>query len=180
MKSPGKVLISRKEIRKRVRELGEKISRDYQGKDLLLIGILKGAFVFLADLIREIRIPLQVDFLGVASYGSGTRPSEEVKVFKDLNQPVLGQNILIVEDIVDSGLTTDYLVRLLKARSPGSIRVCALLDKPDRRSVPIRIDYKGFTVPDGFVVGYGMDISGVYRNLPEIHLLEEDTGENFP
>lgn len=168
MESLGEVLISAEAIRTRVRELAETISRDYQGEDLLMVGILKGAFIFLADLVREISIPVRIDFLGVASYGPGTDPGE-IKVFKDLNQPVDGRNILIVDDIMDTGLTTDYLIRLLRVRNPKSIRVCTLLDKPSRRKVEVGIDYLGFQIPDDFVVGYGMDCNEAFRYLPEIH-----------
>ncbi|MEK6775647.1 MAG: hypoxanthine phosphoribosyltransferase [bacterium] len=169
MKKLGEVLIPAEAIRTRVRELAETISRDYHGEDLLMVGILKGAFIFLADLVREISIPVQIDFLGVASYGPGTDPSGEIKVFKDLNQPVAGRNILIVDDIMDTGLTTDYLLRLLRVRNPKSIRVCTLLDKPSRRKVEVGIDYLGFQIPDHFVVGYGMDFNEAFRYLPEIH-----------
>jgi len=174
MSRVGEVLISEEEISAKVRELGARISRDYQGKDLLMVGILKGAFVFLADLVRAVTLPLRLDFLGVASYGKKTVSSEEVKVFKDLNEPVAGRNVLIVEDIIDSGITTDYLMRLLAVRSPASVKICALLDKPDRRKVTAPLDYWGFQIADRFVVGYGLDAAERYRNLPAIHLLELD------
>ncbi len=172
----GEVLISAKDLKKRVQALGREISGDYEKHNLLLVGILKGAFVFLADLMRAMSIPVQVDFLGVASYGKESESSEEVKVFKDLNEPVAGKNILIVEDIIDSGFTTDYLVRLLEVRSPASIRICTLLDKPARRRVPVAIDYCGFEIPDVFVVGYGMDIGEAHRHLPDVHQLIEKKG----
>ncbi len=172
----GDVLISATDLEKRVQDLAREISRDYEGQNLLLVGILKGAFVFLADLMRAMTIPVQVDFLGVASYGKGRDTSEEVKVFKDLNEPVAGKNILIVEDIIDSGFTTDYLVRLLEVRSPASIRICSLLNKPARRRVPVAIDYCGFEIPDVFVVGYGMDIGEAHRHLPDVHQLIEKKG----
>ncbi len=171
MKPVGEVLITAEQIREKVREMGRDISRDYEGEELFLVGILKGAFIFLADLIREITIPVRVDFLGVSSYGSGTAPSKEIKVFKDLNQPVAGLNVLIVDDIIDTGLTTDYLLRLLKVRNPRSIKTCALLDKPLRRKIELNIDYIGFQVPDSFLVGYGLDVDEKYRNLPDIHIL---------
>ncbi|OIP66137.1 MAG: hypoxanthine phosphoribosyltransferase [Nitrospirae bacterium CG_4_9_14_3_um_filter_53_35] len=171
MKRLGEVLISAEAIRNRVCDLAGEISRDYQGKDLLMVGILKGAFVFMADLVRAISIPVRIDFLGVASYGPGTDPSEEIKVFKDLNQPVAGRDILIVDDIIDTGLTTDYLLRLLTVRSPRSIKVCSLLNKPSRRKVEVKIDYLGFQIPDHFVVGYGMDFNEEYRHLPEVHMI---------
>jgi hypoxanthine phosphoribosyltransferase len=171
MSRVGETLISEDQIRNRVRELGEAISGDYAGKDLLMVGILKGAFVFLADLIRALKIPVRVDFLGVASYGKKTVSSEEVKVFKDLNEPVSGQHILIVEDIIDSGRTTDCLIRLLQVRSPASIKTCTLLDKPSRRVVPVGLDYCGFEIADHFVVGYGLDVGEQYRHLPDIHIL---------
>ena len=178
MSRVGEVLISQEEIEAKVQELGAKIYRDYKGKDLLMVGILKGAFVFLADLVRAVDLPVRLDFLGVASYGRKTVSSEEVKVFKDLNEPVAGQNILIVEDIIDSGLTTENLVRLLAVRSPASVKICALLNKPERRKVTVPLDYWGFQIPDRFVVGYGLDAAERYRNLPAIHLLEEDDGES--
>lgn len=174
MSRVGEVLLSQDQISTKVQELGARISRDYQGKDLLMVGILKGAFVFLADLIRAVNLPIRLDFLGVASYGKETVSSEEVKVFKDLNEPVAGQDVLIVEDIIDSGITTDYLIRLLAVRSPASLKICALLDKPDRRKVAVPLDYWGFQIPDRFVVGYGLDAAERYRNLPAIHLLEPD------
>jgi hypoxanthine phosphoribosyltransferase len=173
MKALGEVLITEEQIREKVHELGGRIAQDYEGEDLLMVGILKGAFMFLADLVREISIPVQLDFLGVASYGAGTEPSEEVKVFKDLNQPVSGRNILIVDDIIDSGLTTEYLLRLLTVRQPKSIKTCSLLSKVSRRQVEIHIDYLGFEIPDHFVVGYGLDYAEEYRYLPEIHLLKD-------
>lgn len=173
MKTAGEVLISAREIRDKVHELGTRISRDYAGEDLLLVGILKGAFVFLADLVRAISIPVQLDFLGVASYGNGTASSEEVKVFKDLNQPVAGRNVLIVEDIVDSGLTIASLVQLLKVRNPRSIKVCSLLHKEARRKADIEVDYSGFAVPGKFLVGYGLDFDEKYRHLPDIHVLAD-------
>jgi hypoxanthine phosphoribosyltransferase len=174
MKSVGEVLITAEQIQNKVHDLGEKISRDYEGEDLLMVGILKGAFIFLADLVRMISIPVHLDFLGVASYGTGTESSEEVKVFKDLNQPVSGRNILIVDDIIDSGLTTEYLLRLLTVRQPMSVKICTLLSRLSRRRAEISIDYVGFEIPDYFVVGYGMDYSEEYRNLPEIHLLKDE------
>lgn len=174
MKKAGDILISAEEIRTRVGELAREISRDYYGEDLLLVGVLKGAFVFLADLIREIRIPVCLDFLGVASYGGNTESSEEIKFFKDLNQPVAGRNILIVEDIVDAGLTTDSLLQLLKVRNPRSIKICSLLNKTSRRKVDVSIDYVGFDIPDSFVVGYGLDFDERYRHLPEVHVLVDD------
>ena len=174
MNPVGEVLISKDEIRKRVKELGREISRDYKDEEILLVGILKGAFVFLADLVREISIPVQLDFLGVASYGENTASSEEVKVFKDLNQPVDGRNLLLVDDIIDSGLTTEYLLRLLKVRHPRSIKVCSLLNKPSRRKTGVKIDYIGFEIPDRFVVGYGLDFAEDYRHLPDIHAFREE------
>jgi hypoxanthine phosphoribosyltransferase len=173
MNTVGEILLSSRQIETRVRELGQKISDDYRGKDLLMVGVLKGAFVFLADLVRAMTVPVRLDFLGVASYGEQTISSEEVKVFKDLNEPVAGQNLLLVEDIIDSGLTTEYLLRLLQVRSPASIKLCTLLDKPARRKCPISIDYRGFRIDDHFVVGYGMDVGEEYRHLPHIRILKE-------
>ena len=168
----GEVLIPADRIARRVAELGARISEDYRGRELLLVGVLKGAFVFTADLVRAVTIPLEIDFLGVASYGGGTAPSGELKVFKDLNRPVAGRDVLLVDDIVDTGRTTEALVRLLEVRRPRSLRVCALLDKQARRERTVRLDYVGFAVPDRFVVGYGLDLDEAFRNLPEIRAVD--------
>lgn len=162
----SEILLSSEEIHVRVAELGKQISVDYEGKDLLLVGILKGALVFMADLMREITIPLDTDFMAVTSYGAATTSSGVVKIIKDLDVPIEGKDVLICEDIVDSGLTLSYLVANLRNRKPVSVKVCTLLDKPDRRDAPIVPDYNGFVIPDKFVVGYGLDYREKYRNLP--------------
>jgi len=166
-----KILCTQEEIAVRVRELGEEITRDYQGKNLLLLGILRGAVVFFADLAREIDVPMEMDFMAVSSYGAGVNTTGTVRILKDLDGDVEGKDILIVEDILDTGLTMHNLTRLLETRKPASIRVAALLDKPERRKVDIRADYAGFTIPDAFVVGYGLDYAQKYRNLPFIGVL---------
>jgi hypoxanthine phosphoribosyltransferase len=167
-----KILISRRRISATVKRLAAAIRRDYAGQDLLMVGILKGSFVFLADLVRAVNIPLQVDFVKLSSYGSGTRSSGQVTVLLDLNCQIEGRHLLVVEDIVDSGLTTSFLDRYLRSRNPASIRLCALTSKPSRRQVDIRIDYLGLEVPDKFLVGYGLDCAEKYRYLPDICELE--------
>jgi len=173
MSIPGEVLLSAEVIQRRVETLAEEISRDYRDKPLLIVGVLKGSFIFLADLVRAMTIPVRIDFLGASSYGNGTASSAEVKVFKDLNEPVAGQDLLLVEDIVDSGRTTEVLLRLLQVRNPASIKLCTFLDKPARRVREAHVDYRGFGIDDIFVVGYGMDAGESYRNLPDIHRLME-------
>jgi hypoxanthine phosphoribosyltransferase len=170
----AEILLAEDEIAARVRELGEQISRDYEGKDLLLVGILKGAFVFLSDLVRNISIPVSVDFVALSSYGGGTSSSGIVKVTKDVDVSVEGRHVLIIEDIVDTGWTLkmSYLAENLRAGEAASVRVCTLLDKPSRRQVDIELDYVGFVVPNEFVVGYGLDFNGLYRNLPFIGVLK--------
>jgi hypoxanthine phosphoribosyltransferase len=167
----GEVLVQADELRHRVRELGKEITRDYAGRDLLLIGVLKGAIFFLADLMREIEIPVEVDFMAVASYGSATESSGVVRILKDLDTPIEGRNVLIVEDIVDSGLTLQYLIRTLQPRAPASLEVCALLTKPDRREVDLPARYIGFEIPNRFAIGYGLDHAERYRNLPYVAVL---------
>lgn len=175
LKDTKKVLISEEELMAKVKELGKRISEDYKDKeDVLLIGVLKGAFIFMADLIRCIDIPLQVDFMAVSSYGASTESSGVVRILKDLEQHVEGKNILIVEDIVDSGLTLSYLRKLLISRKPKSVKICSLLDKPSRRKVDLKVDYLGFEIPDDFVVGYGLDFDEKYRNLPHICILKPE------
>lgn len=166
-----RVLIDEHAIAGRVAGLGEAICRDYRGLDLLVVGVLKGAMMFLSDLIRHIQLPLTVDYVAVSSYGSGTGTSGAVRILKDLDLAVEGRHVLLVEDIVDSGLTLSYLHGFLQSRAPASLRVCALLDKPSRRRVPLRPDYCGFEVPDVFVVGYGLDYREQYRHLPFIAVL---------
>jgi hypoxanthine phosphoribosyltransferase len=169
----GEILVQPDELRARVVELGAQISRDYDGRDLLLVGVLKGAVFFLSDLMRQIEIPVEVDFMAVASYGSQTDSSGVVRILKDLDAPIEGRDVLIVEDIIDSGLTLQYLMRNLGARNPTSLEVCALLTKPERRKVEVVPRYVGFEIPDRFAVGYGLDIAERYRNLPYVAALNE-------
>ncbi len=168
----AEILVSEAEIQAKVAELGHHISEDYTGKELLLIGLLRGAIVFLSDLMRAIQIPVRLDFIGISSYGSST-DSGAVRLVMDLETDISGRHVLVVEDIVDTGKTLSYLLENLKARQPASLRVCALLDKPERRTVPIDIDYGGFEIPDKFVVGYGLDFAEGYRNLPFVGVLKE-------
>lgn len=167
-----RVLISEEQLKEKVTELGTQISRDYEGKKLLLVSILKGSVVFMADLMRAITIPARIDFMSVSSYGSGVKTSGVVKIIKDLDLNLEGYDVLIVEDILDSGMTLSYLVELLKSRNPASVEICSLLDKPERHKVEIALKYKGFTIPDEFVVGYGLDYSEKYRNLPYVGILD--------
>lgn len=169
-----KILLSEEKIRAKVRELGRAISDDYAGKELLAVGILKGAAVFLADLIRYISIPVYLDFVAVSSYGASTKSSGVVRILKDLEESIEGRHVLIVEDIVDTGLTLNYLVENFKARGPASLKVCTFLDKPIRRKIHVPIDYNGFSIPDKFVVGYGLDYNERYRNLPYIMVLSSE------
>jgi len=170
----GEVLITEKEIRKKVKELGKKISRDYEGKDLVLVCVLRGAVIFMSDLIRSISIPLSFDFMAISSYGSDTKSSGVVKITKDLDESIESKHVLIVEDIVDTGLTLQYLTNNLSSRNVASLKICALLDKPAQRKVEVKIDYKGFTIPDKFVVGYGLDYNQKYRYLPYISALKHE------
>jgi hypoxanthine phosphoribosyltransferase len=170
------VLIGADQIARKVEQLAHRITLDYQGKPLTLIVILKGAYVFAADLVRHIDLPLQVDFMALSSYGPSSRSSGVVRIQKDLDHPIDGQHVVIVEDIVDTGLTLNYLFGHLKARGPQSVRICALLDKPDRRMVAVPVHYKGFEIPDAFVVGYGLDFAERYRNLPNICVLHREGG----
>ena len=165
------ILITREEISQAIKKLGEAITRDYAGKEPVMIGILKGAVLFFSDLIREIDLPLKTEFMAISSYGSSTKTSGVVRILKDLDRDILGQDVLIVEDIVDSGLTLSYLKRALLERGPASIKVVTLLDKPARRRVELSPDYSCFTIPDAFVVGYGLDYDETYRNLPDIGVL---------
>ena len=167
-----RVLFNRQEIEAAVKRLASEISKDYHHKNPVLLGILRGSFVFLADLIRHLDFPLEVDFIGLSSYGSSTQTSGKIKVVKKLETPVRDRDVLIVEDIVDTGLTTDFLIDYLKKRKAASVRLCALTDKPTRREVPVKIDYIGFTVPNKFLVGYGLDANQKFRNLPDICYLE--------
>ena len=165
------ILSTRQQLAQAVRELGERITRDYQGKRPVLLCILKGASVFFSDLIREIGLPLEVEFVAVSSYGASTKSSGEVRLVKDLDRSILGRDVIIVEDIVDSGMTLNYIKNLLISRGAASLRIAALLDKPARRVAPLSVDYSCFLIPDAFVVGYGLDYNEVYRNLPDIGVL---------
>lgn len=170
------VLVTEKQLEEKVAELGKRISEDYIGKDLVLIGVLKGAFTFMGDLARKIEVPLEVDFMAVSSYGKSTKSSGVVRILKDLDLEIEGKHIIIVEDIIDTGLTLDYLVNNLKSRGAESVKVCTLLDKPERRrpDVNLEVEYKGFDIPDEFVVGYGIDFAEKYRNLSEVCVLKEE------
>lgn len=168
------VLISSDQIQERVREIGERITEDYRGEKPLLIGILRGAIVILGDLMRYINLPCEIDFMDISTYGTGTSSSGVVRILKDLEEDITGRHVLIVEDIVDTGLTLSYLRRSLMARKPASLEICALLTKPSRRQVDLDIRYLGFQVPDEFVVGYGLDYAGAYRNLPDICVLKPE------
>jgi hypoxanthine phosphoribosyltransferase len=171
------VLVSAEQLNQRITELGEQITEDYRGKRLLLLGVLKGAVLFMVDLARQIRLPLELDFMATSSYGASTKSSGIVRILKDLEASVEGQHILVVEDIVDSGLTLDYLLRSLAARGPASIKVCGLLVKDRPRDLTVPVDYAGFTIPDRFVVGYGLDFDERYRNLPYIGVLRPELYE---
>ncbi|WP_010279341.1 hypoxanthine phosphoribosyltransferase [Paenibacillus senegalensis] len=168
------VLFSEEEINRKVAELGEQISEAYRGRNLFVICVLKGAFIFMGDLVKRITIPMELDFMAVSSYGQSTRSSGEVKIIKDLDVPAEGRDILIVEDIIDSGLTLNYLIDTLKRRNAHSVSVVTLFDKPARRTVKIEPDYKGFTLPDEFIVGYGLDYAEKYRNLPYVGILKQE------
>ena len=173
----GEILVQPDELARRVRALGEDISRDYAGppaRDLVMIGVLKGAVFFLSDLMRQITVPVEVDFMAVASYGSATDSSGVVRILKDLDRAIEGRDVLIVEDIIDSGLTLSYLLRNLQARGPASLEVCALLTKPERRKVDTPTRYIGFEIPDRFAIGYGLDHAERYRNLPYVAALNVD------
>ncbi|MEW6457581.1 MAG: hypoxanthine phosphoribosyltransferase [Bacillota bacterium] len=169
-----RILVPGRDIEAKVAELGWKISRDYAGKQLLTVGILKGSTIFMADLVRAISIPVSFDFMAVASYGLSSSSSGVVRILKDLDESIEGQDVLLIEDIVDTGLTLNYLLETLRTRNPASLRVCVLLDKPDRRRVEVPIDYPGFVIPDEFVVGYGLDYGGRYRNLPDVWVLKPE------
>src|SRR4051812_37734828 len=172
----GEILVQPDDLRRKVADLGKQISADYEGKDLLLVGVLKGAVFFLSDLMREISVPCEVDFMAVASYGSATDSSGVVRIIKDLDDSIEDRNVLIVEDIVDSGLTLQYLLRNLKARGPASVEVCALLTKPERRKIELEARYVGFEIPNRFAIGYGLDHDEHYRNLPFVAALQRVPG----
>ena len=169
-----RVLVSREEIQQAVARIGAEITKDYEGKELFVIGVLKGGFMFMADLVREINLPLQLDFIAVSSYGSSTKTSGVVRMIKDIDRPLDGKHLLIVEDIIDSGVTLSYLLKVLKARKPKSLEICTLLSKPSRRRVDVPIKYKGMDIPDEFVVGYGLDYAEKYRNLKDVCILKPE------
>lgn len=180
----GKPLITQRQIEKRIQELGTKITADYEGKEIVMVCLLKGAYVFFADLVRNIHIPVDVDFMMVSTYGARASSSGVVKIISDLSSSIKGKDVLLVEDIVDSGLTLSYLYKTMKAKKPRSLKLCTLLDKVERRKYEIPIDYIGFTVPNKYVIGYGLDYQDKYRNLPyiavldvsDIELLSQDEG----
>ena len=168
------IMISEEELAKRVKELGKQLTEEYRGKDILVVGILKGCMLFLSDLVRTIDLPLTMDFMVVSSYGSATKSSGVVRIIKDLEREIEGKDVLIVEDIVDTGLTLSYLIENLKTRNPKSVKVCSLLDKPESRKAQVDIEYVGFRIADEFVVGYGLDYAEVYRNLPFVCVLKPE------
>ncbi|HEX7310323.1 MAG TPA: hypoxanthine phosphoribosyltransferase [Gaiellaceae bacterium] len=170
----SKVLIEEDVVAARVAELGSEISNDYAGKDLLLVGVLKGAVFFMADLMRQLSIPCEVDFMAISSYGASTDSSGVVRILKDLDINIEGRDVLVVEDIIDSGLTLSYLIRNLESRNPASLEICALLTKPERREIAVHVRYTGFEIPNEFVIGYGLDFGERYRNLPYVAVLDPD------
>ena len=172
MDKVGRVLIEEEALNKRIKELGMEITRDFQGKKLVMVGILKGAVVFMSDLAKHIKLPLEMDFMAVSSYGASTKSSGVVRILKDLDLEVEDKDVLFVEDIVDTGLTLHYLCDYLLSRKPNSLKVCSCFDKPSRRKIPVTIDYLGFEIPDEFVIGYGLDYDQKYRNLPYVSVLE--------
>ncbi len=172
------VLLSEEEIKARVAEIGEAITEDYKGKEVIFVGVLKGCYVFMADLLRTVDLYCDMDFMAVSSYGNGTTTTGAVKITKDLNKDIEGKHLIIVEDILDSGVTLSYLKGYLSNRKPASIKIVTLLDKPERRKADIKADYFGFSVPDAFVVGYGLDYAERYRNLPYIGILKPEVYEN--
>ena len=167
-----RVLVSEEEIKEAIARVGKEISDSYDGRPILLVSILKGAFVFMADLCRAINLTCTIDFMSVSSYGKGTSSSGQVQITKDLSEDISGRHIIVVEDILDSGNTLSYLLKILGHRHPASLRLCTLLDKPERRVKPVEVHYTGFTIPDAFVVGYGLDYAEMYRNLPYIGILK--------
>jgi hypoxanthine phosphoribosyltransferase len=170
----GEVLIDADRLQARIRELGDEITADYEGKELLLVGVLKGAVFFMADLMRSISVPCEIDFMAISSYGASTDSSGVVRILKDLDINIEGRHVLVVEDIIDSGLTLSYLVRNLESRAPASLEVCALLTKPERREMEVEVRYVGFEIPNKFVIGYGLDFAERYRNLPYVGVLHDE------
>ncbi len=169
-----KVMLSEEEVNKRIKEIGEQISKDYAGKEVHMVCVLKGSTFFTCELAKRITVPVSLDFMSVSSYGNGTESSGSIKIKKDLEESLMGKDVLVIEDIVDSGRTLSYLLELLGSRQPASLKLCTLLDKPDRRVVDVNVDYTGFRIPDEFVVGYGLDYAQKYRNLPYIGIVEFD------
>ncbi|MBQ3848667.1 MAG: hypoxanthine phosphoribosyltransferase [Clostridia bacterium] len=172
-----RVLITKEQISEEVARLGRQISKDYEGKDLMLVGVLKGGSVFMSDLIRTITIPLELDFISVSSYGASTKSSGVVRLIKDVDKAVAGKHVLIVEDIVDTGLTLSYIKKMFKNRNPESVKICTAFDKPSRRKVDIVPEYKGLEIPDEYVVGYGLDYDGLLRNIPDLCVLKREIYE---
>ncbi|WP_110943105.1 hypoxanthine phosphoribosyltransferase [Inediibacterium massiliense] len=173
----AQILFSEEVLNEKVEELGKQIAKDYKDKDLLVVGVLKGANVFMSDLIRKIDLPVSIDFMAVSSYGFSTTSSGVVKIIKDLDDSIEGKNVLIVEDIIDTGLTLHYLCKNLLSRKPKSLKICTLLDKPERRKIDLKVDYKGFDIPDEFIIGYGIDYAEKYRNLPYVAILKREVYE---
>jgi hypoxanthine phosphoribosyltransferase len=170
----GEILIEEGPLQARIGELGAEVSREYEGRDLLLVGVLKGAVFFMADLMRELTIPCEIDFMAISSYGAATDSSGVVRILKDLDTNIAGRHVLVVEDIIDSGLTLSYLMRSLSARKPASLEICALLTKPERREIDVPVRFVGFEIPNKFVIGYGLDFAERYRNLPYVAVLHPD------
>lgn len=168
------VMLSEQEVDRRIQEIGEQISRDYEGKQVHLVCVLKGGSFFLCELAKRITVPVSIDFMSVSSYGSSTKSSGVVKIVKDLDEPLKDKHVIVIEDIVDSGRTLSYLLEMLKDRKPASLKLCTLLDKPERRVTDVKVDYTGFEIPDEFVVGYGLDYDQKYRNLPYIGVVKFD------
>lgn len=173
-----RVLVDEETLAHRIAQIGKQIETDYADKDLILVGVLKGSVVFMVDLMKQIQLPLTIDFMAVSSYGSGTTSSGHVKIIKDLSTDIAGKDILLVEDILDSGNTLSYLIKMLESRGAASIKICALLNKPERRQANITLNYEGFVIPDEFVIGYGLDYDEHYRNLPYIGVLREEVYQN--
>jgi hypoxanthine phosphoribosyltransferase len=170
----GEILIEQEPLQSRIAELGAEISEEYEGRDLLLVGVLKGAVFFMADLMRELTVPCEIDFMAISSYGAATDSSGVVRILKDLDTNIAGRDVLVVEDIIDSGLTLSYLMRSLRARKPASLEICALLTKPERREIEVPVKFVGFEIPNKFVIGYGLDFAERYRNLPYVAVLHPD------
>ncbi len=168
------ILFTEEQLKSRVNEIARQIEADYAGREIMLISVLRGSFIFMADLCRAIRLPCTLDFMSVSSYGTGTTSSGQVQITKDLSEDITGRHVIVVEDILDSGNTLSYLLNILEHRHPASVRLCTLLDKPERRTKPVDLHYRGFTIPDAFVVGYGLDYAEKYRNLPYIGILKPE------